>query len=432
VRPIKTSLFRPDNPTPTYYAGGLAAYSEKRVGGFTADASALFGTNVRRNKPALPQPSASPTPDEQQLEAVSHAARAKGNEEDQSLATADAGRELYAQFMTSLALGNAQRDAGKYSEAEQSYRSAQEMIPTDARPSYGRANVYADQQKWKEAEEAYRQAMSLEPHRSEVYLALAATLLAPLETPTSAEKLFEAEKLLWKAAAVHPTNQRIYDLLETVLARRGVPSADFEAAYRRALTLNPQSVKMNLRLSELLWRSERQAEADSYLSISESAASGPQELLAVAQTLESRKKYGRAERLVRRVLEVSSSDPRAHLMWGLIMIDREHYSAAVASLKFVAAATPKDFVPQYLLGIAYLGAGRLGESEQTFAEAATKISAEKESLALACWLAALGDAYSGAGRATDAVRLYEKALSYDADDRETSDKLSELRSRLKH
>lgn len=416
----RISWFTQDNPAPRTYSVATAAKSMGRYGGIPS----------RDVSKTVPKPT--PPPDTLANNRVA-GARASANTAARPSYIPNEREESSTRFASSLRLGNEQREDKKYLEAEQTYHSAAKLVPADARPFYGLGNVYADQEKWKEAENAYRHAISLDPYYPGVYLALAATLLQTPESANSADRLSQAETLVWKAAEILPQNEKAYDLLDLVLAKRDAPNPEFEAAYRRVLRLNPRSVGTNLRLSALLWRSGRQAEAQSYLSVAESAASTSQELLKVAETLESRRQYDRAERLLRRVLEVRPSDPRAHLIWGLIMIDRKHYLEAVARLKFAAAATPNDFVPPYLLGIAQLGAVSLPEAEQSFAEAATKISADgKESLAIACWLAALGDAYSLSGRPTDAVRLYEKALNFDSEDRETSTKLSELRARFKN
>jgi tetratricopeptide (TPR) repeat protein len=423
----RISWFTWDNPAPKTYSVRTAAKSTGRSSGTMSDPQTFPSGGVSKT---VPKPAPSPATLANNRVA---GARASANTAARPSYIPNEREESSARFASSLRLGNEQREDKKYLEAEQTYHSAAKLVPADARPFHGLGNVYADQEKWKEAEDAYRHAISLDPYYPGVYLALAATLLQTPESANSADRLSQAETLVWKAAEILPQNEKAYDLLDLVLAKRDAPNAESEAAYRRVLRLNPRSVGTNLRLSALLWRSGRQAEAQSYLSVAESAASTSQELLRVAETLESRRQYDRAERLVRRALEVRPSDPRAHLIWGLIMIDRKHYLEAVARLKFAAAATPNDFVSHYLLGIAQLGSGNLAEAEQSLNAASKTISAdEKETLALACWLAALGDAYSRAGRTTDAVRLYEQALSYDSDDRETSDKLSELRARLKN
>jgi len=336
-------------------------------------------------------------------------------------------------FAALLELGNDLRDAKNYSEAEQAYLEAAKVIPVDSSSFYGLGNVYADQHRWKEAEEAYRRSVSLRNNTPEAYLALAAILLEfPVEA-SSNDRLSQAEAQLWNAAKMQPQNERVFDLLYVVLEKRAASPAEFEAAYRRVLTLNPKTFRTNLLLSVRLRRSGEIDEANKRLRIAAKAASDSQELLEVAEAFESERQYHRAEKIVRRALALTPKHPRELLILGLVLIDREKYAKALEPLEIAAKASPDDFAPHHMLGIAQLRTGKLDEAERSFNEAATKVRPGADQLfATACWLGLLGDAYSTGGRVLDAERVYERALGYEPDDLEIKNRLSKIRSRPKH
>ncbi|MGH9907579.1 MAG: tetratricopeptide repeat protein, partial [Pyrinomonadaceae bacterium] len=429
AKKIKWAALGPANPSTRAYELTIDKYSEwisTRAGRL----SLLGGTAEGPTTAAKP----SPTPGTLDADKKPAAAAGAVAAEIRSQTELEEERELVIKFAGLIAKGNAQRVANNYSGAEQAYSDANKLIPSDSRSLYGLGNVYFDQQRWKGAEEAYRRAISLNSHFPEAYLALAKVLIGPRKGEINADRLFEAENYLWITASLQPQNEKVYNLLDTVLEKRRASTAEFEAVYRRVLKLSPESVGTNLRLSSLLRRLGRQDEAKKHLQIAETAASGLEELLDLAEVFESQKRYNKAERLARRALSLDSNskDGRAPLILGLVLIDREQYLAAVPWLQRATQASRDDFIPRYLLGIARLRSGDLDNAERSFDEAIGKVSApEQESYATACWLVLLGDAYSVTGRKSDAVRVYERALTYDPDDSETRDKLSKIRTTLK-
>jgi tetratricopeptide (TPR) repeat protein len=340
-------------------------------------------------------------------------------------------REVVSKFAGMLEQGNSARNDNKFAEAEQAYKDALALVPTDSRVYYALGNVYSDQGKWDEAEQAYMRALSINPYLSQIQLALAYVLVQPRKGAVNSDKLAQAEALWWNAASLELNDERAYDLLDAILEKRGASVAEVERAYLRAVALNPYSVNASLRLSQLLRKDGRKSEADKYLRKAEELATRPQELLSVAQVMESQQRYDRADRLLRRILSLNQRDPRALYMLGRVLLFKKHYAEAIEFLKSAAGTMPDNFIPRYLLGLAEMSAGKLIEAERTFDEIAAKAPTEgEELLAVAYSFSSLGDTYAATKHLTDAVRLYEKSLKYDPEDEETKDKLLETRAHL--
>lgn len=353
-------------------------------------------------------------------------------EEDAQKAAKLEPEEPGQKLTTMLRTGNVARSAKNYSDAERIYTEVRQLVPNDWRASYGLGNVYADQKKWKEAEQAYRRALELNFRSPEIYMALGFVMLQPGEGGVTADRLAQAETNLWFAATLTPGNETAYELLDVVLEKRGASIDDVERIYRSAVALNPRSVNANLRLSGLLRSNGHKDEAEKYLDIAENLAYSTSDIQKVAETLESLRRYEKAESWLRIALVHDVSDPRTLYILGRVLTFKKRYAEAIKLLKLAVEFSPEGFTPRYLLGVAQLRAGNPAEAERAFEDALTKAPAEEdELLAIAYSLASVGDAYTMSERLADGVRLYEKALRYDPDDTETKDKLAETRARLR-
>ena len=149
--------------------------------------------------------------------------------------------EIEAKFEDALSDGNDARDARKYSLAETAYRLAIKLKPRDARGSYGLGNIFADQQRWDEAEKAYRDAINASPANVEALLALSFVLVQPRTGAINARRFAEAEDFAHRATSLQPTNAVAFDRLGVAMVARGIFNADAEAAFRRAIELDPRA-----------------------------------------------------------------------------------------------------------------------------------------------------------------------------------------------
>jgi tetratricopeptide (TPR) repeat protein len=352
----------------------------------------------------------------------------ESEEEERAILEARLVRRKYSNL---LAVGNAGRAAKEYASAERAYSEAAALNPRDPRGFQGLGNLYVDQGKWHEAELAYRQALSLAPDSPKISLALGFVLLQPMEGVVP-DKLSEAETYVWRAGTVEPNNETVYALLDTIFERRNASLAEIKSFYSRAVELHPTSLYANLDLSRTLGKLGRRSDANHYLHQAEKLASAPAELLVVAETFESQRRYVRAERLLRRALELNPTDARVLYVLGRVLVSREHYSEAVKPLELAVAANLEGAAPGYLLGVAQVQTKDLVHAERNLEEAGTRAPAGgNELLSVAYQLASIGDAYAAEGRLQDATRLYEKALKCDPQDIEIRDKLTEARKKSK-
>jgi hypothetical protein len=141
-------------------------------------------------------------------------------------------------FEDALDEGNTARDARKYSEAENTYRSAGQLKPKDWRGWYGLGNVYTDQGRWEEAEKAYKQASDYAQTQSDVFVALSFVLVQPRVGGANARRLLEAEMAARRAIQIQPNSPVAYDRLGAALEERGLSNTDVEQAYRHAIELD--------------------------------------------------------------------------------------------------------------------------------------------------------------------------------------------------
>src|SRR5215813_1240988 len=102
--------------------------------------------------------------------------------------------------------GNGFRDARRFSEAEEAYKSVFKLNPTDARAAYGLGNVYSDQQRWENAEKAYRNAVEWSPKNVDALVALSVVLVQPGTAGDNAKRFADAENAARRAVQLDPSN----------------------------------------------------------------------------------------------------------------------------------------------------------------------------------------------------------------------------------
>ena len=326
--------------------------------------------------------------------------------------------------------GNEARDARRYSQAEQSYRSALQMKAREWRAAYALGNVYTDQQRWEEAEKSYRQAVEWNQLSADAYVALSFVLVQPRTGGNNARKLADAEQAARRAIQLQASNATAYDRLGAALEARGVLSSDTEAAYRRAVELDPQSAVAHVHLAHLLRKMNRASEADPYYSRAVELARDAPTLVLIAETLQSENRFDDSEPLLRRAIEMDARNPSANYFLGRSLVLKKRYSEAEPLLKLAIEVSPRSFAPYYVLGSAYLRAERLEDAEHILNRGAEFASAgDRKLLAGSYGLSGVGDAYIKLGRPKDAVRAYERAVALDPGNMELQSKLADARTK---
>lgn len=324
--------------------------------------------------------------------------------------------------------GNEARDARNYPEAEKAYRAAIELKPRDHRAYYGLGNTYTDQQRWEEAEKAYRQATQYNQLSVDAYVALSYVLVQPRSGAGLAKRLVDSEMAARRAIQLQPNNAIAFDRLGVALEGRGLINSETEQAFRRAVELDPQFAAAYVHLGRLLRKMGRPAEAEQNYRRAVELASDAPTLVFVAEAFDSEQRYAEAEPLLRRALQLDSKNVSALFFLGKMLVALRRYDEAEPVLKTVIEISPRSIAPYQLLGSIYLRSERWEDSERMYTRAAEFASAgDRKHLAGSFGLTGVGDGYMKAGRASDALRVYQRAQEWDPNNPELSNKIARAR-----
>lgn len=338
--------------------------------------------------------------------------------------------EVEEKFEDALAAGNDARDERKYAAAETSYRSALSLKPRDARAHYGLGNIFTDQQRWDDAEQSYRRAIDFAPNSSEALLALSFVLVQPRTGALNAKRFADAELFARRATQLQPTNAIAFDRLGVAMMARGMFNTDTEAAFRRAVELDPTFVVAQVHLAGVLRRMNRREEAEPlYRAAVEQAKDAPT-LVLIAEAMQSEQRWNDSEPVLRRALGIDARNPIALFLLGRFLAVSRKYDEAETVLKTAIEVNPKSFAARNILGRAYLGLARYDDAFSTYDRAVEFASeADRKQLAGSFGFGGVGDGYMNAGRPSDAVRAYQRALQLDPNNLELQNKLAAARAK---
>jgi tetratricopeptide (TPR) repeat protein len=328
-----------------------------------------------------------------------------------------------------LIYANAARRQGDYVTARQLYLEAQKKDAKDYRVFQGLGNLYADQKDWSAAEQAYREGLKLQPRDSALTLSLAFVMLESIIAGGDRYRLQEVEEILLLVSTESPSNERVYDLFEQFFAFQNTQPREMAPVYERGVSYIPDSVKMNLRYAEVLYRLDRPREALKFVRAAEENAID-EELLWVAGVYESRARYKDAERALRSAAEWMPDEPAVLYKLGSVLIERKRYEQALQMTQRAVRLEPGAFAPVLLSGIAQLRQGDLAGAEISFDNAARNLPKDTDApQRLAYWFSILGDEYRSKGKFSEAIGAYEKSLTHNRDDPDTRDRLLEAQRR---
>jgi tetratricopeptide (TPR) repeat protein len=338
--------------------------------------------------------------------------------------------EIEARFQDAIADGNDARDARKFSAAEAAYRRALGLKPRDARAHYGIGNVFVDQQRWDDAEKSYRSAYDATPNNAEVLMALSFALVQPRTGALNAKRFSDAEYFAKRATQLDATNAIAFDRLGVAMTARGIYNADSEAAFRRAVELDPGFVVAQVHLAGVLRRMKRWDEAEPiYRAAIEQAKDAPT-LVLIADAMQSEQRWQDSEPVLIRALAMDPRNPGALFLMGRLHSVNKRYAEAASVLRTAAEVNPKSFIVRNVLARAYLGAGSYDEAFKTYEEALLLApDGDRKALAGAFGFTGVGDGYMSAGRSRDALRAYQRALQLDPTNAELPGKIAAARAR---
>jgi tetratricopeptide (TPR) repeat protein len=339
--------------------------------------------------------------------------------------------EIEERFENAISDGNDARDARKFSEAEAAYRTALKIKPRDARALQGLGNVFVDQQRWDDAEAAYRQALEAAANNPDALTALSFVLVQPRTGAPNARRFVDAESFARRATVLQPTNAVALDRLGVAMVARGIINAETEAAFRKALTLDPGFVVAQVHLARVLRYMNRPSEADPlYQSAIEQAKDAPT-LVLIADALQSEQRWSESEPVLRRALQLDARNPGALYLMGRWLSVTRKYAEAEPYLRTAIEVSPKSFPAHNILGRCYIGLQRYDDAFKTYQAAVPLASeADRKQLAGAFGFGGVGDGYMSAGRPKDAERAYQQALQLDPTNAEMQAKLAAARAKI--
>jgi len=338
--------------------------------------------------------------------------------------------EIEARFQDAIADGNDARDARKFSAAEAAYRRALGLKPRDARAHYGLGNVFVDQQRWDDAETSYRAAYEAAPNNAEVLMALSFALVQPRTGALNAKRFSDAEYFAKRATQLEVNNAVAFDRLGVAMTTRGIYNAETEAAFRRAIELDPGFVVAQVHLAGVLRRMNRLDEADLLYRSSVDQAKDAPTLVLIANAMQADQRWLDSEPVLRRALAIDPRNPGALFLMGRLHSVNKRYAEAASVLKTAAEVNPKSFIVRNVLARAYLGAASYDDAFRTYEEALVLApDGDRKGLAGVFGFTGVGDGYMVAGRPHDALRAYQRALQLDPTNPDLPGKIAAARAR---
>src|SRR5688500_12065054 len=227
-----------------------------------------------------------------------------------------------------LARANAARSAAKprYDEAEQQYRLAAQIAPTDARAFAGLGNVYVDQGKFAQAVDAYQRALKVKPDYNGAYLPLAFSLARLNRFPEAID--------IYKETLKRDPSPEVYNNLSFAYNHSGKYEDAVEASQKAIKLLGETGEAYKLGFQE---RNEIRSYAFKNLG----------------NAYNGLKRYDEAANVLKKSSEIEPTNASAHFNLGLTLYNAGRYSEAIESYKEVIKLRPALAQAYFNLGLTY-------------------------------------------------------------------------------
>ena len=261
-------------------------------------------------------------------------------------------------------------------------------------------------------------------------MALSYVLVQPGTGGMYATRFADAELFARRATQLLPTSAVAFDRLGVAMMARGMFNKDTEAAFRRAVELDPNFVVAQVHLAGVLRRLNRRDEAEPLYRAAIDQAKDAPTLVLIADAMQSEQRWNDSEPVLRRALQMDARNPGALFLLGRLLAVNKKYAEAEAVLKTAIEVNPRSFPARNILGRAYLGLERYDDAFNTYERAVEFASAaDRKQLAGSYGFGGVGDGYMNAGRPREAVRAFERALRLDPTNLELQSKLAAARAK---
>jgi Flp pilus assembly protein TadD len=251
----------------------------------------------------------------------------------------------------------------QFESARATYAKAAALRPSDLEPLAGLVQIDLASGRTKEAVARIDEVMGrVKP--SAALLALAAQVYA------RAGQADKAEAALKQAIDIEPARLQAYGMLASLyIGQRRLPEA--KAQFERLATLNPRSVTYPTMLGMLFDTESRTVEAEAQyeraLSIDPTSPVAANNLAWIY--VASDRNMARALDLARTALRGLPDDPNVHDTLGWIYYKQNLTDDAIRHLETAAKTSPKDPLPSYHLGMAYLKKGETQKARTALQQA---------------------------------------------------------------
>ena len=229
-----------------------------------------------------------------------------------------------------IARANAARRAPtpRYDEAEQQYRQAASLDPTDARSYAGLGNVYLDQKRFKDAVAQYQHAIELKTDYSDALMPLGYALVSLNRLPEAIEKYKQALK-------VDPSNPEIHNNLGYIYNHTG--------RYDDAVAACLEAIRLLGETGEAYkqgFQTRQEVLSHAYKNL--------------GNAYNGMKNYEAAAKALRQATIIEPNSAAAFFNLGLTLYSGKRYSEAILAYKEVIKLRPTLAPARFNLGLAYL------------------------------------------------------------------------------
>lgn len=247
--------------------------------------------------------------------------------------------------------------SGNYASAIQVSQDLETLFPNDTKVTTINGDIAAFIGQYKEAEGLYRQAIAIDNNQPELFFKLAAILLAQ-------EKVEQAEKLFRKAVNFNEQSSVQYWLHRSAFQTLKGDSKEAESAMRRALSIQPNSFFLKIKIAKLLLAYKKYDALIKFIEeLNTNAIERPEFQKIYVEALLNTKLLEKAQTVLRH--HELSKDRDWLLLLGKKNLLQGSYSLAIGYFEQVLTLNKNDPNASYMLAVAYLAGDRVNLATRT-------------------------------------------------------------------